>query len=143
MSRYDATTTTNDRSRIHWTPLMERYFVDLMLEQKRRGNRVGHTFKKEAWIEMQKMLNTKFASEYDKDAMKLYYANLWNRFNDVKNILCHKDFTWDGSNEMVLADDEVWDAYIQVLCLIACIYAIQCYLYDVYFAPNLCNIIFN
>ncbi|KAF1858707.1 hypothetical protein Lal_00044740 [Lupinus albus] len=113
MSRYDATTTTNDRSRIHWTPLMERYFVDLMLEQKRRGNRVGHTFKKEAWIEMQKMLNTKFASEYDKDAMKLYYANLWNRFNDVKNILCHKDFTWDGSNEMVLADDEVWDAYIQ------------------------------
>ncbi|CAL0333074.1 unnamed protein product [Lupinus luteus] len=114
MSNHNATTnTTNDQSRIQWTPLVERYFVDLMLEQKRRGNRAGHTFKKEAWKEMQKMFSTKFAFGCDKDSMKLYYANLWNRFNSVKNILCHKDFTWDDSTQMVVADDQVWDAYIQ------------------------------
>ncbi|XP_054799451.1 uncharacterized protein LOC129303898 isoform X2 [Prosopis cineraria] len=108
------TAMSNDRSRMNWTPLMERYFLDLMLEHLHRGNRVGHTFNKQAWNDMLTMFNTKFSSQCDKDVLKSRYATLWKQFNDVKNLLCHIGFSWDASRQMVTANDFAWDAYIKV-----------------------------
>ncbi|XP_050215415.1 uncharacterized protein LOC126666630 isoform X2 [Mercurialis annua] len=108
------TQTTNDRSRTYWTPTMERYFIDLMLEHMHRGNRTGHTFNKQAWIDMLSDFNAKFGSQYDKDVLKSRYTNLWKQFNDVKNLLGQSGFTWDETREMVVADDYVWNAYLKV-----------------------------
>ncbi|XP_048332027.1 uncharacterized protein LOC107419928 isoform X2 [Ziziphus jujuba] len=107
------TTTTNDRSRTYWTPTMERYFIDLMLEQMHRGTRIGHTFNKQAWTDMLTVFNAKFGSQYDKDVLKSRYTNLWKQFNDVKNLLGQSGFSWDEARQMVVADDYVWDAYIK------------------------------
>ncbi|KAL5785946.1 hypothetical protein ACOSQ2_008338 [Xanthoceras sorbifolium] len=104
---------TNDRSRTYWTPTMERFFIDLMLEQMHRGTRVGHTFSKQAWTDMLTMFNAKFGSQYDKDVLKSRYTNLWKQFNDVKNLLDQAGFSWDETRQMVIADDYVWDAYIK------------------------------
>lgn len=108
------TALSNDRTRMNWTPLMERYFVDLVLEHLHKGNRVGHTFNKQAWTDMLTMFNEKFGSQYDKDVLKSRYANLWKQFNDVKNLLSHIEFSWDAARQMVIADDFAWDAYIKV-----------------------------
>lgn len=105
---------SHERSRTYWTPVMERYFIDLMLEQLHRGNRSGHTFNKQAWTDMLTMFNTKFGSQYDKDVLKSRYTNLWKQFNDVKNLLGHSGFSWDEGRQMVIADDYVWDIYIKV-----------------------------
>lgn len=104
----------NDRSRTYWTPTMERYFVDLMLEHFQKGNRVGHTFNKQAWNNMLAVFNANFGSQYDKDVLKSRYTNLWKQFNDVKNMLGQGGFSWDEARSMVVADDYVWDAYIKV-----------------------------
>ncbi|XVE53513.1 hypothetical protein DITRI_Ditri03aG0009400 [Diplodiscus trichospermus] len=104
---------TNDRTRTYWTPIMERYFIDLMLEQMHRGNRIGHTFTKQAWTDMLTVFNAKFGSQYDKDVLKSRYTNLWKQFNDVKNLLGQSGFSWDESRQMVVADDYVWTAYIK------------------------------
>ncbi|XP_038897696.1 uncharacterized protein LOC120085651 isoform X1 [Benincasa hispida] len=104
---------SHERSRTYWTPVMERYFIDLMLEQLHRGNRSGHTFNKQAWTEMLTMFNSKFGSQYDKDVLKSRYTNLWKQFNDVKNLLGHSGFSWDEGRQMVTADDYVWDIYIK------------------------------
>ncbi|XP_020536605.1 uncharacterized protein LOC105637536 isoform X2 [Jatropha curcas] len=106
--------TSNDRSRTYWTPTMERYFIDLMLEHMHRGNRIGHTFNKQAWTDMLTVFNAKFGSQYDKDVLKSRYTNLWKQFNDVKNLLSQSGFSWDESREMIVADDYVWDAYLKV-----------------------------
>ncbi|XP_008220650.1 PREDICTED: L10-interacting MYB domain-containing protein [Prunus mume] len=108
------TAATNDRSRTYWTPAMERYFIDLMLEQMHRGTRSGHTFNKQAWTDMLTMFNGKFDSHYDKDVLKSRYTSLWKQFNDVKNILGQSGFSWDEACQMVVADDYIWDAYIKV-----------------------------
>ena len=105
---------TNDRTRTYWTPIMERYFIDLMLEQMHRGNRIGHTFSKQAWTDMLTVFNAKFGSQYDKDVLKSRYTNLWKQFNDVKILLGQSGFSWDESQQMVVADDYVWNAYIKV-----------------------------
>lgn len=102
-----------DRSRTYWTPTMERYFVDLMLEHMQLGNRVGHTFNKQAWTDMLAVFNAKFGSQYDKDVLKSRYTNLWKQFNDVKNMLAQSGFSWDETRNMVVADDFVWDSYLK------------------------------
>lgn len=107
------TPASNDRSRTYWTPTMECYFIDLMLEHMHRGNRTGHTFNKQAWTEMISMFNAKFTSQYDKDVLKSRYTSLWKQFNDIKNLLGQNGFSWDEARQMVVADDYVWDAYIK------------------------------
>lgn len=109
--------TSNDRSRTYWTPTMERYFIDLMLEQLHRGNRMGHTFNKQAWTDMLTMFNAKFGSQYDKDVLKSRYTNLWKQFNEVNNLLHQSGFSWDESRQMVVADDFAWNSYIKVTFL--------------------------
>ncbi|XP_027355321.1 uncharacterized protein LOC113865140 [Abrus precatorius] len=103
----------NDRSRMYWTPLMERYFIDLMLEHLQKGNRVGHTFNKQAWTHMLTTFNAMFGSQYDKDVLKTRYTNLWKQFNDVKTLLSQFGFSWDAARQMVVANDLVWDAYVK------------------------------
>ncbi|KAI3472998.1 hypothetical protein Pfo_030081 [Paulownia fortunei] len=105
---------SNHCSRTYWTPTMERYFVNLMLEHIHRGNRIGHTFNKQAWTDMLAVFNAKFGSQYDKDVLKGRYTNLWKLFNDIKNILGQNGFSWDETRQMVVADDYVWDAYIKI-----------------------------
>lgn len=107
-------TTGGDRARTYWTPTMERYFIDLMLEQLHRGARIGHTFNKQAWTDMLAVFNAKFGSQYDKDVLKCRYTNLWKQFNDVKNLLGQNGFSWDETRQMVVADDYIWDAHIKV-----------------------------
>ncbi|KAH6760718.1 Myb/SANT-like DNA-binding domain protein [Perilla frutescens var. frutescens] len=104
----------NHCSRTYWTPTMERYFVDLMLEHIHQGNRIGHTFNKQAWIDMLAVFNAKFGSQYDKDVLKSRYTNLWKLFNDVKHLLGQNGFSWDETRQMVVADDYIWDEYIKI-----------------------------
>ncbi|KAL7200373.1 hypothetical protein ACSBR1_032324 [Camellia fascicularis] len=40
------------RSRTYWQPPMDRYFIDLMLEQVQKGNQIDGLFHKQAWTEM-------------------------------------------------------------------------------------------
>ncbi|XVF06136.1 hypothetical protein REPUB_Repub06bG0021600 [Reevesia pubescens] len=105
--------TSSDRTRTNWTPIMERYFIDLMLDQMHRGNRLGHTFNKQAWTDMLSIFNVKFGCKYDRDTLKSHYTNLWKQYNDVKNLLEQNGFSWDDVRKLVVAPPHVWDAYIK------------------------------
>lgn len=109
---------SGDRLRTNWTPVMERYFVDLMLNQVHRGNRMGHTFNKQAWNDMLITFNANFGSPYDVNVLKARYTSLWKQFNDMKNLLDQNGFYWDNTRQMVVAEKHVWDAYIKVLYFI-------------------------
>ncbi|EOY11394.1 Uncharacterized protein TCM_026587 isoform 1 [Theobroma cacao] len=105
--------TSNDRTRTNWTPTMERYFIDLMLDQMHRGNRLGHTFNKQAWTDMLTIFNAKFGCKYDRDTLKSHYTNLWKQYNDVKNLLEQNGFSWDDIRKLIVAPPHVWDAYVK------------------------------
>ncbi|EOA28611.1 hypothetical protein CARUB_v10024832mg [Capsella rubella] len=105
--------TCNDRTRTYWTPTMERFFIDLMLEHLNRGNRTGHTFSKQAWTDMVCVFNSKFGSQYDKDVLKSRYTNLWKQYNDVKSLLDHGGFVWDQTHQIVTGDESLWSLYLK------------------------------
>lgn len=110
--------TSGDRLRTSWTPAMERYFIDLMLDQVHRGNRLGHTFNKQAWNDMLMMFNGNFGTPYDMNTLKSHYTGLWRQFNDIRNLLDQNGFSWDNTRQMVIADKYAWDAYVKVRCLL-------------------------
>jgi hypothetical protein len=112
----EQTPTLSDRTRTYWTPPMDRYLIDLLLEQVHKGNKLGHTFITQAWINMVTSFNAKFRSHHDKDVLKNRYKHLRRQYNDVKILLEQNGFSWDETREMVTASDIVWDAYTKVNC---------------------------
>lgn len=106
----------SDRLRTIWTPEMDRYFIDLMLEQINKGNKFNdHLFSKRAWKQMTSFFNAKFNFHYEKDVLKNRYKTLRNLYKAVKKLLDQKGFSWDERRQMVTADNNVWDEYIKVL----------------------------
>ncbi|ESQ37880.1 hypothetical protein EUTSA_v10028655mg [Eutrema salsugineum] len=104
----------NERLRTVWTPEMDQYFIELMLEQVRKGNRFeDHFFSKRAWKFMSSSFTAKFRFPYGKDVLKNRHKTLRNLFKSVKNLLKEDGFSWDETRQMVIADNSVWDEYLK------------------------------
>ncbi|TYJ21211.1 hypothetical protein E1A91_A08G049800v1 [Gossypium mustelinum] len=104
-----------DRSRTKWTPEMDRYFIDLMLEQNNeRITFYDYVFSKTAWMNMNSSFNERFKFEYEMDVLKNRYKVLRNLYKAVKNLLNQKGFNWDSTRQMVIAENKIWDEYIKV-----------------------------
>ncbi|RVW54114.1 hypothetical protein CK203_092201 [Vitis vinifera] len=71
---------------IDWTPPMDCYFIDLMVEQASGGNKVDEAFSEQAWAHM---------------------------YNDISNLLNYSGFAWNESQQIVTAEDHIWEAYIK------------------------------
>lgn len=102
------------RTRTSWHPPMDRYFIDLMLEQVRKGNQIEGVFRKQSWAEMIASFNAKFGFNYDVDVLKNRYKTLRRQYNVIKNLLELNGFVWDDARQMVTADDYVWQDYVKV-----------------------------
>lgn len=93
---------------------MDRYFIDLMLDQVRQGCMISQKFTKQAWSIMVSKFREEFGCQHNKDNLKSRFLNLKKRFNDMKNIVDSIGFSWGESQQMIVADRDVWDAYIRV-----------------------------
>ncbi|XP_027917610.1 L10-interacting MYB domain-containing protein isoform X2 [Vigna unguiculata] len=97
-----------ERLRTIWTPEMDGYFIDLMLEQVSQGREVeDHMFSKKAWKHMSSMFNAKFNFQYEKDVLKNRHKTLRNLYRSIKNLLGQPGFSWDEKRNMVIVDDQV------------------------------------
>lgn len=105
-----------ERLRTIWTPEMDRYFIDLLLEQVGDdGNRFhDHLSRQGAWKHISSLFNAKFNFQYEKDVIKNRYKTLRNLHRDVSYILAQPGFSWDEKRNMVSADNHVWDEYLKV-----------------------------
>lgn len=118
---------TSDRTRTYWTPPMDRYLIDLLLDQALKGNKLGQTFITQAWTIMVAHFNANFQSNYEKDILKNRYKYLRKQFNEIRNILKQDGFLWDEAREMITADDQLWDAYIKVNLMLIISDCLFCY----------------
>lgn len=112
----------NERLRTVWTPEMDQYFIQLMLDQVKKGNRFeDHLFSKRAWKFMSASFTSRFKFPYGKDVLKNRHKTLRNLFKSVKNLLKEDGFCWDETRQMVVADNCVWDAYLKVRFAFSCV----------------------
>lgn len=99
---------------INWTPQMDRYFIDLVLEKLHSGNKVDHTFEDLEWVEMIASFNKRFGPCFDKYVLETRLICLMNQYRDIRNLLAQQGFAWDDAQQMVTAADDAWEAYIKV-----------------------------
>lgn len=102
------------RTRTCWQPQMDLYFIHLMLDQVKKGNRVDGLFRREAWMEMIASFNAKFGFNYEVDILKNRFKSMRRQYSLVNNLLKMDGFVWDEARQMVTADDRVWQDYIKV-----------------------------
>lgn len=105
-----------DTLRMHWTLSMDRYLIDLLLEQALRGNKIGSAFLNEAWTEIAELLSTHFGSHFGLDAVKNRSRQLRKQYHDISFLLEQSGFLWDDIQESVIAENYVWDSYTKVKC---------------------------
>lgn len=104
----------NERPRTEWNAEMDQYFIELLLDQIGRGNKIDNTFSKQAWTNMLDLFNARFGSQHGKRVLRHRYKKLWKYYSDATNLLRQDGFSWDEAQQMITADDAVWDAYIKV-----------------------------
>ncbi|KAL7205155.1 hypothetical protein ACSBR2_018142 [Camellia fascicularis] len=97
-----------------WTGPMDRYFIDLMLEQIRKGNMIDQNFNKQAWGDMMAKFVAKFGSQHHKDVLESRFEKMRNLFHDMRTLVDQSGFAWDEMQQMLTASDDIWDAYIKV-----------------------------
>jgi hypothetical protein len=107
-------TTSDDHSKIDWSQTMDQFFVELMLDQVHKGNKTGHTFKKKAWAGMVTSFNKKFGFHYGRVVLKNRYNILRRHYSSIKILLTQKGFSWDETQQKVVADEWLWNKYIKV-----------------------------
>lgn len=100
--------------RMDRTPSMELYFIDLMIDQVQRGNKVTHTFTEQAWADMIESFNGKFGLQCSKNFLEDWYICLMKQYDDISSILNRSGFMWDESQQMVTAENNVWEDYVKV-----------------------------
>lgn len=107
-------TVSKEQPKTDWTLAMDRYFVKLMLDQLKKGNKTNNAFKKQAWKDMLTLFNAKFGSQYGKNFLKHRYKKLLKYYSDVRSLLQEKGFSWDEKRQRITAGDDIWDYYIKV-----------------------------
>lgn len=103
-----------EHSRTEWTTDMDQYFIELLLIQQKGGNKYKSTFSKQAWTDMLTSSNAKFGPQLSKRMLRHRYKKLWKFYGDLTVLISQSGFSWDVKQRMVVADDDVLNAYIKV-----------------------------
>nr|KYP49466.1 hypothetical protein KK1_028813 [Cajanus cajan] len=97
-----------------WSPMMDQFFVELMLDQLRKGNKIGRTFKRKAWVDMTESFNDRFGCHCGRGVLRNRFNVLRRHYSSINVLLGKEGFSWDKTQHKVVAADHVWQKCIRV-----------------------------
>jgi cell cycle checkpoint protein len=106
--------------RARWTNGVTKVFLDMMVDQVQRGNRISNSFSKKAWKHMSAEFYRKTSLRWDLEQLKSKYAVLRRQYAIASSLLERSEFSLDESTGMISANDEAWAAYIKVCSFCCC-----------------------
>lgn len=93
---------------------MEDYFVDLMLEQVHRGNKIDNAFSDQAWSHITLPFKEKFGAQYEQHILQNRHLSLMKQYAEISNLLNQEGFMWDEASRTIIASSDTWELYTKV-----------------------------
>ena len=78
------------------------------------GKAADNGLKKEAWEQIKQNMNEKFNINYSIDQLKTAEKGLKKKYGIVKKLQDQSGFGWNPVTQTVVAEPDVWNAYVAV-----------------------------
>jgi hypothetical protein len=99
----------------NWTNELVTTFINVILHYvAKNGNFTDNGFKKKDWSSITSEFESATNLSYDKSSLQSKYSELKKKYNVFKKLKDQSGFGWDEEKQILTADDETWEAYIQV-----------------------------
>lgn len=108
---------SESQSRAKWTLSLTRILLDLLVDQVHKGNKQKKSFTKKGWRCIYDDFHKKTNLNWDMEQLKYRFVALRKQYGTVKLLLEQEDFSWDEPTGVIMATDEAWHRYIEVLQL--------------------------
>ncbi|KAJ9552825.1 hypothetical protein OSB04_016870 [Centaurea solstitialis] len=106
---------TIKKEQFHWTSQMDDAFIQAMLKEQDKGNRVDGTFTSQAYANMVDGLSKTLNKDFNKKHLKNRLKTLKDHFSqcyDVFRGVSLSGFAWNPETKLFEAEEEVWEALI-------------------------------
>ncbi|KAL2627879.1 hypothetical protein AAZV13_07G199000 [Glycine max] len=103
----------NQTKNFRWTVAMDHWLGKILVDQVRKGLKVDKVFLTEAYNTAVSAVNAKFGLHLTKFNVKNRLKTWKKQFEQLKEILSHTGFKWDGTKKMIIANDSTWNDYIR------------------------------
>ncbi|KAK9073819.1 hypothetical protein SSX86_006413 [Deinandra increscens subsp. villosa] len=116
MSKKENDGTTRKRELLIWTGPMDDAFIQAMLNEKDKGNKIDGTFTTQAYTnmvtELRKSLQREFTKKHLQNRLKTLKEH-FSRCYDIFRGASLSGFSWNSNTKYIEAEDEVWEALIK------------------------------
>ncbi|KAJ0976129.1 hypothetical protein J5N97_018094 [Dioscorea zingiberensis] len=100
------------RSRLFWTPEMDKIYMMLLVEHAGERGKEGSTFKRDAWQDMLSRFNEKADMNIDVDQLKNRLRFYRHQHRVVWTLRDLPEFSWDDKKQLVVADEACWSKFV-------------------------------
>lgn len=99
-----------------WTNEMDHCLSKILVEQVRIGNKnkLDNKLKPAAYTAAVSALNERFQLDLTKDHVRNRLKTWKKQYDILKELLDHRDFEWDETRKMVIANDYAWNQFVRV-----------------------------
>ncbi|KAF9612151.1 hypothetical protein IFM89_038339 [Coptis chinensis] len=99
--------------RANWTPEWHKLFIDICLQQVRKGNRPKTHLNRQGWKELCKEFSRKTGVTYDKRQLKNHWDNTKDAWKAWHKLIFNIGAVWDPITRKMNSSDDFWDDYLE------------------------------
>ncbi|KAG6406472.1 hypothetical protein SASPL_134074 [Salvia splendens] len=83
--------TKQERLRTRWTPILDKVFADIVVEQIRQGNRPNNIFDKKTWRQIREEFNRKTGLSFNNNQLRKHLDVLRTRYRNLQSTFTQND----------------------------------------------------
>ena len=91
-----------------WPEVIEKHFIDILLEEDAKGNMPQGQFKPGTWTAIMNEFNKRVAKNYSKAQLTQKYQRMKQRHRRFSQLIARTGMGWDPITCTVTASKEAW-----------------------------------
>lgn len=99
----------------NWTDEYKKAFIDICLDEVRKGNRPTTSFNRTGWVNVTERFNDLKGTKYVKGQFKNLYAVIRDSWREWKSLVNRTNgWGWDPVLQTIDCDPQTWEEYCKV-----------------------------